>query len=97
MKSAMNCELLRTTAFVRAARRYAKKHPRAAEDIRGTLQMLSDDVLDPRLRTHKLKGSLDGVSACSAGSDLRILFEFVRHESAEAILLLTMGTHDEVY
>jgi mRNA interferase YafQ len=34
---------------------------------------------------------------CSIGYDLRIVFEFVQHEGAEAVLLLTVGTHDEVY
>lgn len=62
-----------------------------------TLQMLHDDAFDARLKTHKLKGDLVGVWACSAGYDLRILFEFVTHSNAEAILLLTIGTHDEVY
>ncbi len=59
--------------------------------------MLHDDAFDARLKTHKLKGDLVGVWACSAGYDLRILFEFVTHSNAEAILLLTIGTHDEVY
>jgi mRNA-degrading endonuclease YafQ of YafQ-DinJ toxin-antitoxin module len=35
--------------------------------------------------------------ASSAAYDLRIVFEFVQHEEAEAILLLSAGTHDEVY
>lgn len=62
------------------------------------MQLLSDDAFDPRLKTHKLKGELDGVWACSAGYDLRILFEFVTGDDAvERILLLTVGTHDEVY
>jgi len=93
----MNRELIRTTAFVRAARRYVKKHAQAAEDIEAALQLLCKDTSDPRLKTHKLKGDLDGVWACSAGYDLRILFEFAQYEGAEAILLLTLGTHDEVY
>ncbi len=93
----MNRELIRSTAFLRAARRYLKKHPQAAEELEATLVLLSEDAFDPRLKTHKLKGDLDGVWACSAGYDLRILFELVPHEGAEAILLLTMGTHDEVY
>jgi len=42
-------------------------------------------------------GLLAGVWACSAGRDLRVLFEFVTRDDAEAILLLTVGTHDEVY
>ena len=32
-----------------------------------------------------------------AGYDLRIVFEFVQHEGAEAILLQAVGTHDQVY
>lgn len=93
----MNRELIRSTAFIRAARRCLKKHPQAAGDLEATLLLLSDDAFDPRLKTHKLKGDLDDVWACSAGYDLRILFEFVQREGTEAILLLTMGTHDEVY
>ena len=93
----MNRELLRSGAFIRTARRYLKKHPHAADELEGTLLLLSKDAFDPRLKTHKLTGDLDGVWACSAGYDLRILFELVQHEGAEAILLLTMGTHDNVY
>jgi mRNA-degrading endonuclease YafQ of YafQ-DinJ toxin-antitoxin module len=93
----VNRELIRSTAFIRAARRYLEKHPQAAEDLEVTLLLLSEDAFDSRLKTHKLKGDLDGVWACSGGSDLRILFEFVEHEGAEAVLLLTIGTHDEVY
>ena len=93
----MNRELIRSSAFIRAARRYWKKHSQSADVLEATLSLLSEDAFDPRLKTHKLKGDLDGVWACSAGHDLRILFELVEHEGAEAILLLTMGTHDEVY
>jgi mRNA-degrading endonuclease YafQ of YafQ-DinJ toxin-antitoxin module len=93
----VNRELIRTTAFIRAARRFLKKHPQADEDLEATLLLLAEDAFDPRLKTHKLKGDLEGVWACSAGYDLRILFELVQHDGAEAVLLLTMGTHDEVY
>lgn len=93
----MNRELLRATAFIRALRRILKRRPQVAAEVEATLQMLSDDAFDPRLKTHKLPGDLEGVWACSAGYDLRVLFEFVVHEGAEAILLVTVGTHDEVY
>jgi mRNA interferase YafQ len=42
-------------------------------------------------------GSLEGFWACSAGYDLRIIFRFVSREGKEAILLETIGTHEEVY
>lgn len=93
----MNRELLRSSAFIRAARRYLKKHAQAADEVEATLLLLSEDAFDPRLKTHKLKGDFEGVWACGAGYDLRILFEFVKHEGTESILLLTLGTHDEVY
>ena len=93
----MERELVRTTAFVRALRRYLKKHPEAASDLEATLETLAQDAFDPTLKTHKLKGELDGIWACSAGFDLRILFECAQHDGKEAVLLLSIGTHDEVY
>lgn len=89
--------LLRSGAFVRAAKRLVKKHPGIAEDLRAALELLSEDAFHSKLKTHKLKRDLEGSLACSAGYDLRILFEFAQHEGAEAMLLQTVGTHDEVY
>jgi mRNA-degrading endonuclease YafQ of YafQ-DinJ toxin-antitoxin module len=90
-------ELLRSAPFVRAARRVVRRSPSASEDLRTTLRLLSEDAFDPRLRTHKLKGSLAGSWACVAGYDLRIVFSFVESEGKESILLETIGTHEEVY
>ena len=93
----MKRALLKSTSFVRAAKRLSKKHPDVAEDLRATLKMLSVNAFQPQLRTHKLKGELDGSWACSVGYDLRVVFELVQYEGAEAVLLQTIGTHDEVY
>jgi addiction module RelE/StbE family toxin len=89
--------LIRSTAFIRSARRVTKKNPDAAESLRTALELLSEDAFHSSLRTHKLKGDLEGLWACSAGYDLRVVFSFVRSESEEAILLHAVGTHDEVY
>lgn len=89
--------LLQSTAFVRAARRLVKKNPETGPILHAALQSLAQDAFAPAFKTHKLKGDLTGSWACSAGYDLRIVFEFVQHEGAEAILLQTIGTHDEVY
>jgi addiction module RelE/StbE family toxin len=89
--------LLRSNTFIRAARREIKKHPQNTEDIRLALETLNKDAFHPRLKTHKLKGKLAGSWACSAGYDLRIVFKFVEDEGKEAILLETIGTHEEVY
>jgi addiction module RelE/StbE family toxin len=56
------------------------------------------DPFDPQLRTHKLKGKLKEVWACSIGYDLRLVFEFVKGSGKEDdILLIEVGTHEEVY
>ncbi len=89
--------LLPTKTFLRLARQTARKNPVVAEDIRTALELLTEDAFDPRLKTHKLKGKLAGSWACSAGYDLRLVFQFVRHKNAEAILLEAVGSHDEVY
>ncbi len=93
----MRRALLRSPAFERTLRAWLKSRSGAAESIEATLEQLSQDAFDPSLRTHKLRGSLTGCWACKAGYDLRIIFEFVQHEGAEAILVLSLGTHDEVY
>ena len=89
--------LLRSGSFVRRAKRIFQKHSQASRDLQSALELLAVDCFHPRLKTHKLKGELDGSWACSAGYDLRIVFDFVEYEGSEAILLLTVGTHEEVY
>lgn len=88
----MTRELILSMAFVRAAKRIARKQTIAGEAIRHALEQLRDDAFEPRLRTHKLKGELVGRWASSAGYDLRIVFKFVQRGGAEAILLLSVGT-----
>jgi len=89
--------LLRSVTFVKAARRLVRKKPWTVTALQESLHLLSHDAFNPLLRTHKLKGKLAGTWSCSAGFDLRIVFEFVRFQGEEAILLLTAGTHEEVY
>ena len=74
-----------------------KTHPEAAPILQAAFAAPAEDAFQPAPLTHKLKGELAGSWACSAGYDLRIIFAFVPHEDAEAILLQTVGTHDEVY
>jgi mRNA interferase YafQ len=95
--SAVRRKLLRSSTFVRTARRIVRKHPSFAQGIQTALERMEEDVFQPHLRTHKLKGKLAGSWACSAGFDLRIVFKFVESEEKEAILLETVGTHEEVY
>jgi len=89
--------LLPSTTFVRSSRRFVRKHPELASELELTLEVLAADAFHPQLKTHKLKGKLASSWACSAGYDLRIVFQFVKHKGQDAILLEGVGTHEEVY
>lgn len=84
---------------LRAFKKAVKKHPEVRSDIEESLRLLSEDPFTARLGTHKLKGKLSGSWACSVGYDLRIIFDFVKTTGREDddILLIEIGTHDEVY
>jgi len=92
-------ELLWSNTFRRALRRTVKRQPQALGEIEATLELLQVEPFAAQLATHKLKGRLAGIWACSAGYDLRILFEFVSNPGKEEddIFLIEIGTHDEVY
>ena len=76
-----------------------RKRPDLYSDIPEVLRLLLVNPFAPQLETHKLKGKLSGSWACSVGYDLRIVFDFVKAEKDkdDDILLLAIGTHDEVY
>lgn len=102
MSEATVRHLLVTSAFRRAAKRAAKRHPELVVTIKDTLETLAANMFSPSLRTHKLQGELHGCWACSVGYDWRIVFSVgdpIEQDgvTAETITLLTMGTHDEVY
>lgn len=91
--------LVWSTAFVRAFRRVIRHQPTLREKVEQTLNRLVEDPFQSALRSHKLKGLLAGVWACSVDYNCRIIFEFVQSSTSEEddIFLLTIGSHDDVY
>lgn len=91
-----------TKTFERAAKRAAKQSSDFSEQLRATLQLLQANMFDAGLRSHKLKGELYGCWACSVNYSIRIVFEVgeprtIAGVTAETLVLLSIGTHDEVY
>ena len=84
---------MRLTASSRFLRRARKLKDPQASMLRAALRRFASDPQDPLLRTHKLKGELDGYWAFSVDADLRVLF---RWEGDEAFLV-NLGSHDEIY
>jgi mRNA interferase YafQ len=80
-------------SFPKKAKKLLKKNPKIEDVFREVLHKLSEDVFIPSLHTHALSGDLKGKYACFLTYNLRIIFKF----SDDAVHLLDIGSHDEVY
>ena len=87
------------SSFRRAFKRKTRKNPHLQERILETLKRLTEDMFDPRLKTHKLQGQLAGLWACWVAYDCRIVFALEPDPQADEnmIVLVDIGTHEEVY
>lgn len=92
-------QLILTAKFQRAYKKFIRRDRKLQRTIDGTLVAMSEDLFAPSLGAHKLSGELYGLWACSCGYDCRIVFslELDTQTNAEVILLLDLGTHDDVY
>ena len=92
-------ELVLTPRFERAFRRVTVKNPTLQSPIEIVLRRMAEDLADPRLKTHRLSGQLAGLFACSVAYDCRIVFSKQKHPKTgeETLLLVNIGTHEEVY
>jgi len=93
-------KLILSKAFEKAYQKFTGKNPVLKISISKALLRLQFDAYDPALRTHKLSGKLTAHLACSCGYDCRIVFTIEKDLSApnmENIILLDIGTHDNVY
>ncbi len=92
-------QLVLTLKFKRTYRKFVSRDFKLKKRIEDTLRQMEQDVFAPSLSTHSLKGELLGLKACSCGYDCRILFsiEVDSETQNEVIVLLDIGTHDDVY
>ena len=76
-----------------------RKNPQLKEKVSEILDLLSTDPFTPSLKSHRLTGQLDGWWSCSVSYDCRIIsgFEQDSETGEERILLIDIGSHDEVY
>ena len=91
----MTFVLVTTQHFERRARKFLRKHPEIRPTLRDTLDNLSRDPFLPRLKLHTLSGKLSGMQAVSLSHSYRITL--ILKVTEEEIVLLDIGTHDEIY
>jgi mRNA-degrading endonuclease YafQ of YafQ-DinJ toxin-antitoxin module len=87
--------LVWTATFARTARKFLRRQPGLAGVFEDVLRQLETDPHAPRLRLHPLQGRHRGKHAVSLTYEHRIVL--ILRLSAREVVLLDVGTHDEVY
>ena len=84
--------------FKRAVKRQTKNQPTIKAKVMATIQSLAEDPFESKLKS-QMKGDLKGLWACTVEYDCRIVFRFqvLEDEKEEAIQLIDLGSHDDVY
>lgn len=89
----MSRKLYATPTFDRMAREFIAKHSYLVNKFHEVLKRLSNDIFDPKLKTHKLHGPLKDFYACRVSYDQRIVFSF----NDDCVTLRSVGSHNDVY
>jgi mRNA-degrading endonuclease YafQ of YafQ-DinJ toxin-antitoxin module len=87
--------LVWTLTFLRTARKFLQRHPDLAGVFEDVVRQLEVDPYVRRLRIHALQGKHRGKHAVSLTYEHRIVFVF--RISQHEIVLLDVGSHDQVY
>jgi len=75
--------------------KFLKKHKDLFEKYKKTIELLEADPTHPSLRVHKLQGKMHPFSSVSINIKYRIIIDFMIVD--EVIILIDIGSHDDVY
>jgi len=91
--------LIWTPKFQKASKKLLNKNPELTEIFKQKIIQIEENPFNPILKTHKLRGNLKGFYSCSINYIYRIVFELTidLNTKEEIIVLLNIGSHDEVY
>jgi addiction module RelE/StbE family toxin len=89
-----NRKIYFSETFKKSYKKLVRKNPDVAFDILEKLIKFHLNPFEPSLKSHKLKGFLSEFYAFSVQTDLRIVFRF---DDVGNILVVDIGSHDEVY
>lgn len=87
--------LVWSAGFTRSAEKFTNNHPDLRDKFASILRDLENDPFQPHLKYHQLGGNLKGVQAVSITYSYRITLTIL--VSDREIILLDVGSHDEVY
>ncbi len=71
-------------------RQYKKLSQALQQEVMDKVTLFKEDPSHPFLRTHKLKGKMEGYLSFSVNYEYRIIFQY---DTPETIALLAVGSH----
>jgi mRNA-degrading endonuclease YafQ of YafQ-DinJ toxin-antitoxin module len=87
--------LAKDKSYLKREIKFFKKHPDLLEKYGIILNKLKNDPFEPSLKLHKLQGSLEKFHAVRLTYEYRIVLVLMIID--EQIVLVDIGTHDDVY
>ena len=87
--------LIWTAHFTRSAKKFTKRHPGLKKKVANILRDLEKDPFQRHLEYHHLGGKQTGIQAVGITDSYRITMTVII--TKKEIILLDIGTHDEVY
>ena len=81
--------------FLKRARKFFRKHPDLKERFADVVDELKKDPFQPRLELHSLSGRMKDIQAVSLTHTYRVTLVIMVTD--KEIILLDIGSHDEVY
>ncbi|WP_243374488.1 plasmid stabilization protein [Geotalea sp. SG265] len=91
----MSFRIIYTHSYIKRASKFIKRHPEILSQYEKTLKLLELNPFHPSLRLHCLDGPLQELHSVSINISYRITIEFIMEEGK--IILVNVGSHDEVY
>jgi mRNA-degrading endonuclease YafQ of YafQ-DinJ toxin-antitoxin module len=88
-------QLISTRQFDRRLLKFRRAHPELTKQLVELLKDLEEDPFQPHLRLHPLKGKLKGLHAVRLTLSIRITLTLKFRP--RQVILLDLGSHDEVY
>lgn len=87
-------EIVPTSGFRKAFKRKVRGNKHLEVRFRDRVEIFHKNPFDPRLKTHRLSGRLQGLWSFSIDYDVRVVFSFAEPNRA---LFVDIGSHEEVY
>jgi mRNA-degrading endonuclease YafQ of YafQ-DinJ toxin-antitoxin module len=91
----MSFRIIYTKSYLKRATKFARRHPDLLGQYEKTLKLLELNPFPPSLRLHRLSGPLSDLHSVSINISYRITLEFLVEDGK--IILVNVGSHDEVY